>query len=167
MKNTFGNSITVTLFGESHGLEIGAVLDGLPSGIKIDEQYIKNKLSQRRPCGCISTARVESDEYKIVSGVFNGYTTGTPLCLTIPNTNVESKDYSQFKDLPRPSHADYVAEIKYKGFQDYRGGGHFSGRITAVLVAVGSILQNALERKGIYVGTHICNLYGIIPILSL
>ena len=153
MKNTFGNNISVTLFGESHGEAIGAVLDGVASGITVNEDYIKNKLMLRRPCGEISTPRKETDNFKILSGVFNGKTTGTPICLVIENNNTVSKDYN--KDIMRPSHADYAAELKYNGFQDYRGGGHFSGRITAALVAVGAILQAALEDKGILIGSHI------------
>ena len=153
MKNTFGNNISVTLFGESHGEAIGAVLDGVASGITVNEDYIKNKLMLRRPCGEISTTRKETDNFKILSGVFNGKTTGTPICLVIENNNTVSKDYN--KDIMRPSHADYAAELKYNGFQDYRGGGHFSGRITAALVAVGAILQAALEDKGIFIGSHI------------
>ena len=160
MKNSFGNSITITLFGESHGEYIGAVLDGLAPGIKIDDDYIKTKLSLRRPSGKISTARVEADEYKIVSGVFNGYTTGTPLCFLIPNSNQHSKDYGEHLDIPRPSHADYAAECKYHGFEDHRGGGHFSGRITAALVGAGAILGSALENKGIKIGSHITELHG-------
>ena len=160
MKNSFGNSITVTLFGESHGEYIGAVVDGLAPGIKIDREYINKKLSLRRPNGKISTARVEADEYRIVSGEFNGYTTGTPLCMLIPNTNQHSKDYGEHLDIPRPSHADYTAECKYHGFEDHRGGGHFSGRITASLVGVGAIIQSALEGKGIKIGSHITELHG-------
>ena len=160
MKNSFGNSITITLFGESHGEYIGAVLDGLAPGIKIDDDYIKTKLSLRRPSGKISTARVEADEYKIVSGVFNGYTTGTPLCFLIPNSNQHSKDYGEHLDILRPSHADYAAECKYHGFEDHRGGGHFSGRITAALVGAGAILGSALENKGIKIGSHITELHG-------
>lgn len=160
MKNSFGNSIVVTLFGESHGDYIGAVVDGLAPGIKIDDEYIKAKLALRRPSGKISTARVEADEYSIVSGAFNGYTTGTPLCLLIPNTNKKSADYGEKLDIPRPSHADYAAECKYHGFEDHRGGGHFSGRVTAALVAVGAILGAALEGKGIKIGSHITELYG-------
>ena len=160
MKNSFGNSITITLFGESHGEYIGAVLDGLAPGIKIDDDYIKTKLSLRRPSGKISTARVEEDEYKIVSGVFNGYTTGTPLCMLIPNSNQHSKDYGKHLDILRPSHADYAAECKYHGFEDHRGGGHFSGRITAALVGAGAILASALENKGIKIGSHITELHG-------
>lgn len=161
MKNTFGSSISVTLFGESHGETMGAVVDGLAPGIKIDSDYIAARLRERRPSGRISTARVEADEYKIVSGVFNGYTTGAPLTVLIENTNKRSKDYSALADTPRPSHADYTAAVKYRGYQDYRGGGHFSGRVTAPLVAVGAIIKRALEEKGIFIGTHISRLHGI------
>ncbi len=160
MKNTFGNSITVTLFGESHGDFIGAVLDGLAPGIKIDNEYLRHKLSLRRPSGKISTSRVEADEYRIVSGAFNGYTTGTPLCILIENTNKRSSDYGEALDIPRPGHADYTARAKYHGFEDHRGGGHFSGRITAALVAAGAILGSALEAKGIKIGSHITELHG-------
>ncbi len=159
MKNTFGHSISVTLFGESHGEEIGAVLDGLAPGIAIDEDFIRHQLSLRRPQGKISTARVEPDAFRIVSGVFEGKTTGTPLCILIPNTNTRSGDYS--KGLPRPGHADFAAECKYHGYQDYRGGGHFSGRITAALVAAGAIALLLLRQKGILIGTHIASLAGI------
>ncbi|MBQ8415517.1 MAG: chorismate synthase [Clostridia bacterium] len=159
MKNTFGQSVAVTLFGESHGSEVGAVLDGLAPGLLIDEDFIRHQLSLRRPEGKISTARVEADEFRIVSGVFEGRTTGTPLCILIPNTNTRSKDYT--KGLPRPGHADYTAECKYHGFQDYRGGGHFSGRITAALVAAGAIAILALRQNGILIGTHISRLASI------
>lgn len=159
MKNTFGQSVAITLFGESHGEQIGAVLDGLAPGIAIDEDFIRHQLSLRRPQGKISTARVEADEFRIVSGVFEGKTTGTPLCILIPNTNTRSKDYN--KGLPRPGHADYTAECKYHGYQDYRGGGHFSGRITAALVAAGAIAISALRDQGILVGTHISRLSSI------
>ena len=160
MKNVFGNSITVTLFGESHGEYIGAVLDGLAPGIKIDGEYISKKLALRRPTGKISTARVEKDEYRIVSGVYNGFTTGTPLTVLIENTNKKSSDYGDAPDIPRPSHADFTAREKYHGFEDHRGGGHFSGRITAALVAAGAIIQSALENKGIKIGSHITELHG-------
>ena len=158
MKNTFGSSITVTLFGESHGDMIGAVIDGLAPGIKIDRLYIDSMLEKRRPFGDISTGRSEKDEYNIVSGVYREYTTGTPLTILITNRDTRSSDYDALRLLPRPSHADYTAECKYHGFQDPRGGGHFSGRITAALVAAGAILLSALERKGIKIGTHISSL---------
>lgn len=161
MKNTFGNNISITLFGESHGEYIGAVLDGVCAGIVIDEEYIREKLEQRKPHGAISTKRHEPDELKIVSGVYEGVTTGTPITLLIKNTNTSSKDYSALKDTPRPSHADYVAEKKYGGNQDYRGGGHFSGRLTAPIVAAGAILSHALLKKGVTIGTHIKTLHGI------
>ena len=161
MKNTFGNALTVTLFGESHGEAIGAVIDGIAPGIKIDKNYIDEKLTLRRPSGKLSTARKETDNYSLISGVYNGYTTGTPVTVIIPNENTVSKDYAALRDTPRPGHADYTAECKYHGFQDYRGGGHFSGRITAALVAVGAILSSALFSKGIKIGTHILKLHGI------
>ena len=160
MKNTFGNSLTITLFGESHGEYIGAVLDGLAPGIKVDREYIAARLDERRPQGKISTARVEADEFIIASGEFEGYTTGAPLTVLIKNENTRSKDYSALKVTPRPSHADYTAECKYHGFQDYRGGGHFSGRVTAALVAACAIVRCALLEKGIKIGSHITELHG-------
>ena len=161
MKNTFGNSVAVTLFGESHGEYIGAVIDGLAPGIKINHEYIAHMLTLRRPNGKISTPRCEKDEYKIVSGVVADTTTGTPITILIPNENVNSGDYSQMRTVARPSHADYTAECKYHGYQDSRGGGHFSGRITAALVAAGAICKCALEEKGIYIGTHVKKCDGI------
>lgn len=155
MKNTLGDNVRFTLFGESHGEVIGGVLDGISAGVKIDEDFIKSQLQKRRPQKGIETTRVEEDNFKIISGVFNGYTTGESICILIENANVKSKDYDSIKDTPRPSHADYVAHEKYHGFNDYRGGGHFSGRMTAVIVAVGAILIKALETKNIFIGSHI------------
>jgi len=161
MKNTFGSSVAVTLFGESHGEYIGAVLDGLAPGVAIDEDYIRHMLFLRRPAGKISTSRTEQDAFRIVSGVINGYTTGTPMTILIPNENVKSGDYSAMKTLARPSHADYTAQCKYHGFQDARGGGHFSGRITAALVAAGAVCRCALEKKGVLIGTHVKKCAGL------
>ena len=161
MKNTFGTSVAVTIIGESHGEYIGAVIDGLAPGIDVNEEYINHMLFLRRPDGKISTPRKEKDEFKIVSGVINGKTTGTPITILIPNENVKSGDYSEMKTIARPSHADYTAECKYHGFQDSRGGGHFSGRITAALVAAGAICKSALEQKGIYIGTHVKKCAGV------
>lgn len=161
MKNTFGNSVALTLFGESHGPEIGAVLDGLAPGIAVDEAFIAHQLNLRRPAGAISTARHEPDVFRIVSGVFEGKTTGTPLTILIPNTVQNSKDYAATRALARPGHADYTAFAKYHGFEDYRGGGHFSGRITAPLVAAGAICVHALQARGIYMGTHIAQCGGV------
>lgn len=161
MKNTFGNNISVTLFGESHGEAIGAVLDGLPAGIPVSEDFIRHQLSLRRPVGKISTPRKEADEFRIVSGVWNGFTTGTSIAIIIPNTNTHSSDYGPMRSIARPGHADYTAYCKYNGFEDYRGGGHFSGRITAALVAAGAIIISALKAKGVTVGTHISHIHGV------
>ncbi len=155
MKNTFGNSLSVTLFGESHGAAIGCVIDGLSSGIEIDTDFICAQMEKRKGINSLSTGRREKDEVKFLSGVFENKTTGTPLCLVIENADTKSKDYSKTKDLARPGHADYTAQCRYEGFQDYRGGGHFSGRITAPLVAAGAIAISALKKKGIEIATHI------------
>ena len=161
MKNTFGTSVSVTVFGESHGEAIGAVIDGIAPGLTVDYGYIDLQLARRRPSSGVDTARQEKDEYKIVSGVFEGRTTGTPIAIIIPNTDTRSKDYSKIKDTPRPSHADYAARMKYHGYEDYRGGGHFSGRITAALVAAGAICQMALDGIGVKIGTHILKCAGV------
>lgn len=158
MKNTIGNSFTLTLFGESHGKAIGCVLDGVPSGVEVDEGFIASQMEKRKGISNISTARREADEVKILSGVFEGRTTGTPICFMIENADIKSKDYSLTKDLARPGHADYTAEMRYNGFQDYRGGGHFSGRLTAPLVAAGAVAASMLRSKGIEIGTHISTL---------
>ena len=161
MKNSFGSAITVTLFGESHGDFVGATLDGIAPGIKVERETVEHELKKRRPSGRISTARVEADEFIFASGVKDGKTTGTPLTVLIPNTNKRSGDYAALEFIPRPSHADYAASCKYHGFEDRRGGGHFSGRITSALVAVGAILKSALSELGIDIGTHISSLHGI------
>lgn len=161
MKNTFGSSVAVTIFGESHGNMIGAVLDGLASGIEVDENFIASQMELRKSVGSLSTARREADEVKIVSGVFNGKTTGTPITFIIENKDTRSKDYGELAYKARPGHADYTAQIKYHGFQDFRGGGHFSGRITAGLVAAGAVAINALRKKNIYIGTHILSCAGV------
>ncbi len=161
MKNTFGNSVAVTVFGESHGPYIGAVLDGMAPGVHVKKDYIAHMLTLRRPSGKISTPRQEKDAFEIISGVVNGRTTGTPITLLIPNENVESGDYAAMQTVARPSHADYPADCKYHGCQDTRGGGHFSGRITAALVAAGAICKSAMEEKGIHIGTHVRRCAGI------
>lgn len=161
MKNSFGTALTVTLFGESHGEEIGAVADGFAPGIPVDEEYIASRLAQRRPSGGLSTARQEPDEYRIVSGIKDGFTTGAPLTVLIPNTDTRSADYARTDGIARPSHADYTAYCKYHGYEDRRGGGHFSGRLTAPLVVLGAIAATALVGRGISIGTHIARLAGI------
>ncbi len=159
MKNNFGTNISWTLFGESHGPAIGITLDGLPAGFKIDEEQIKEDMNKRKATGKISTQRHEADEVHIISGYYNGYTTGTALTIIIENQNTKSKDYSAFHGRLRPGHADYTAFEKYNGYQDYRGGGHFSGRLTACIVAAGSICKQILKAQGILIGSHIESLY--------
>ena len=161
MKNTIGNAVTLTLFGESHGAATGVVLDGLCPGIPVDRTAIERQLDLRRPFGAISTARREPDAFEILSGVYEGKTTGTPLCISIPNTQTRSADYDALRTVARPGHADYTGYVKYHGFADPRGGGHFSGRLTAPIVAAGAILLTMLREKGIDLGTHIARCAGI------
>lgn len=160
MKNTFGNHLTVTLFGESHGPCVGVVIDGLTPGLDVDEAAISALLSRRRPQGEISTSRREADTFIIDSGVFNGKTTGTPVCIRVLNEDVRTEDYEGNR-LVRPGHADLTAHYKYHGYEDYRGGGHFSGRVTAALVAAAGIVMPALAKKGIRIGTHIAQLASV------
>ncbi len=161
MKNTFGASVAITLFGESHGEAIGAVLDGLAPGIPVDEEKIREQMLKRQGPAALGTARREPDAVRIISGVLDGKTTGTPITLLIENTNTRSGDYAALSVLPRPGHADYTALCKYHGFADARGGGHFSGRLTAPLVAAGAIAASALRGLGIRIGTHVAACAGI------
>ena len=162
MKNTFGNALGLTIFGESHGAAVGAVLDGLAAGLPVDEAYIAERMDRRRARGDgLSTARTEPDVVEFLSGVVNGHTTGTPITMMIRNTNTRSGDYAKTADLLRPGHADYTAYAKYEGWQDARGGGHFSGRITAASVAAGSICEHILAQRGMKVYTHIARCAGV------
>ena len=161
MKNTFGTSVQLTVFGESHGPAVGAVLDGLAPGIEVDESEIAAWLSRRRPSGRTDTARAEKDEFRILSGVHEGRTSGSPLTIVIPNSDIRGADYAAMQDIARPSHADFSAQAKYHGFQDKSGGGHFSGRVTAGIVAAGAVCVGALRRRGILVGTHILSCGGV------
>ena len=161
MKDTFGQSVSVTIAGESHGPALVAVLSGLAPGIPVEEAFIAAQLTRRRPAGAISTARREEDKFQILSGVFGGLTTGTPITILIPNENTISRDYAGLATTARPGHADYAAQCKYHGYQDYRGGGHFSGRVTAALVAAGAVALSALARKNIRIGTHIASCGGV------
>lgn len=151
------------IFGESHGPAIGVVLEGVPAGLEVDLGLIQNELLRRAPGRDeLSTARREPDEVHILSGVFQGRTTGTPVCAVIRNTDTRSKDYEKTRDLPRPSHADYAGRVRYGGFADYRGGGHFSGRLTAPLVVAGIFAKLALWEHGVFVGAHIKEIAGIM-----
>ena len=155
MRSSYGTNFSLTLFGESHGPAVGFVLDGLPAGIELDLQNIRDALTRRRPAGKISTQRQEADEFRFLSGFYKGRTCGTPLTFVIENTAQRSEDYDEMQFLPRPSHADYAAFAKYGGYQDPRGGGHFSGRVTAGLVAAGAIFQQILSEHGVTLGTHV------------
>ena len=154
--NSFGSKIRVTIFGESHGPAIGCVLEGLPAGESIDFEALKAFLERRAPGrNALSTSRKESDAPEFLSGVLDGVLTGAPVCAVIRNADHHSGDYAQLKDLPRPGHADYPAAIKFHGFNDVRGGGIFSGRLTAPLCVAGGILLQLLERRGIVIGAQI------------
>lgn len=155
MSSTIGNRIRLTLSGESHGKFMTATLDGLASGIEVDRDYIDKILLERRPKSIASSARREADEYEIISGVFNGFTTGAALTILMKNSDVDSSSYEKIKDLARPSQADYPAFIKYKGFNDYRGSGIFSARLTTPVCAAAAIILKELEKKGITFETHL------------
>ena len=151
-----------TIFGESHGPAIGVTLTGVPAGLELDWTAIEKDMARRAPGKSpLATARKEADQVQVLSGVFEGKTTGSPLCAMIANTDTRSADYSKTRDLARPGHADYPAHVRYQGFNDYRGGGHFSGRLTAPLVFAGAIAKQILAQRGITVGAHISSIYGV------
>ena len=162
MSGMYGMNIKMAIYGESHGASIGLVIDGVPPGLKLDLEAIEKEMARRAPGkNQLSTQRKESDSFAIQSGFFEGYTTGTPLCVVIKNSDQHSKDYSILKDKMRPGHADYAGFVRYQGFNDYRGGGHFSGRLTAPLVFIGAVAKQALAQEGILVGAHILQIADI------
>ena len=151
MSSMFGKKLKISVFGQSHSDGIGVVIDGLPPGVEVDMDALSAFMARRAPGNAsFATKRKEADAPKFLSGLFDGKTCGAPLCAVIENTNTRSQDYDNLKVTPRPAHADYTAEIKYKGFQDYSGGGHFSGRLTAGIVAAGAICLDALKKKNIW-----------------
>lgn len=156
MSSVICDKIKVSVFGESHGEAIGCVIDGLPAGIKLDMDKIYRDMARRAPGkDKTATPRLEKDIPHILSGVLNDTTTGAPLAVIIQNTNTKSGDYSNLMTVPRPSHSDYPAYVKYNGYNDIRGGGHFSGRLTAPIVFAGGIAKQILEQKGVKIGAHI------------
>ena len=159
MASSFGEKLRVSIFGESHGNGIGALIEGLPAGESIDFERLM-RFMERRQGGrnALSTARKEPDKPEFISGVLDGKTTGFPVCIQIANTNTRSGDYNNLAMKPRPSHADFTAYMKWHGHADMRGGGHFSGRLTAPLCAAGGIALQILERRGIYVGAHLASI---------
>lgn len=162
MSSCYGKNLKISIFGQSHSPAIGVVADGLPFGFEPDMEELKAFMARRAPGNNeLSTKRKEKDNFKILSGIKNGILCGAPLAAEIENSDTQSKDYSQFKDTPRPGHADYTAQIKYKGFQDEAGGGHFSGRLTAPLCLVGGICIQLLKKEGIHIGSHVERIAGI------
>ncbi len=156
MSSIFGNKFKVSVFGESHGNAIGVVLDGLPPGIELDMEFIKKEMGRRQPGkSLLTTSRNESDSFEILSGYFQEKTTGSPLCAVIFNKDQQSDDYTELKSLLRPGHADYTGFVKNNGFNDYRGGGHFSGRLTAPMVFAGAVAKHVLQMRDIIIGSHI------------
>lgn len=159
---SLGENIRVTVFGQSHSESIGAVIEGLPAGFEIDFERVRTFMRRRAPGrNLMSTQRREADEFEILSGIADGKTCGAPLCMAIKNSDAKSRDYERLKLVPRPGHADFTAYMKYKGFNDIRGGGQFSGRMTAPLCFAGAICIQLLEKQGIYVGAHIDSVHGI------
>jgi chorismate synthase len=161
MGNSIGRMFTITSFGESHGSCVGIVIDGCPAGLPITAEEIQSEVDRRRPETGIGTPRAETDIVEILSGVFNDKTTGAPICLLIQNRDVDSSEYERIRYLPRPGHADYTAWVKYGGFNDYRGGGRFSGRITATFVMAGAVARKALAQIGIEVLAHTVEIGGV------
>ncbi len=159
MSCNFGNNIKITIFGQSHSEAIGVVIDGLPAGFKIDTEKVASFMKRRAPGqNDLSTPRKEADEVKIISGVVENVTCGAPLCAIIENTNTRSGDYDKLKFIPRPAHSDFAAWVKHEGFNDIRGGGNFSGRMTAPLCFAGAVCMQILKEKGIKIGAHISSI---------
>ncbi|MCW4021276.1 MAG: chorismate synthase, partial [Candidatus Bathyarchaeota archaeon] len=153
--NSTGKAFVLTCFGESHGACIGAVIDGCPAGLPLTEKDVQNEVDKRRPgFTAISTPRKEEDRVEILSGTYRGRTTGAPLCMIIRNRDVKSETYEKIKNKPRPGHADYTAHVKYGGHNDYRGGGRFSGRITAAYVMAGAVAKKLLATIGVEILAH-------------
>nr|WP_326212700.1 chorismate synthase [uncultured Oscillibacter sp.] len=162
MSSEFGNILRVSVFGQSHGKAVGVVVDGLPAGEAIDLEELQRFLDRRRPgTGPLSTTRKETDVPEFLSGLEGGKTCGAPLCAVIKNADQHSKDYGELADKPRPGHADFTAWAKWGGHADMRGGGHFSGRLTAPLCVAGGIAKQILARRGIFVGAHLASVAGI------
>ncbi len=162
MSSTYGENLTLTIFGQSHGAAIGMTLDGIPAGLAVDFGSLQQFLNRRAPGqNDWSTPRREEDRPDFLSGIVDGFTCGAPLAAVIQNKNTRSEDYENLKDHPRPGHADYTAQIKYGGFQDAAGGGHFSGRLTAPLCIAGGLCNQWLADMGIQIGAHITCIGGI------
>ncbi|MBR2302495.1 MAG: chorismate synthase [Clostridia bacterium] len=158
MSSTWGKNVNVSIFGESHGQAIGVTINGLPAGFALDMAELQRYMAKRKPGGNLATPRSEDDLPVILSGVFNGKTTGAPLTAVIYNKNTKSGDYENISHCARPGHADYTAYVKYNGANDYRGGGHFSGRLTACIVFAGAVCSQILKSQGIEIFAHISSI---------
>lgn len=169
MGSVFGRNLKISLFGESHGAGIGVVIDGFPAGVVIEREHITRAMNRRKPGGPLATSRREADEVEILSGLLNGCTTGAPIGAIIRNTDPHSADYQAHYDIPRPSHSDYPASVKYHHHHDIRGGGHFSARITAPLVFAGALCQEYLSQKGIVLAAHLYAVQDVVdePLSSM
>lgn len=162
MSSTYGESLKLSVFGQSHGSAIGMCLDGVPAGLPVDTERLQAFLSKRAPGQtAYTTPRKEADVPEFLSGITNGYTCGAPIAAIIYNTNTRSGDYENLRDCPRPGHADFTAQIKYRGYQDVSGGGHFSGRLTAAICIAGGLCKQWLEHSGIHIAAHIHTIAGI------
>lgn len=163
MSSTYGEKLKLSIFGQSHGPAIGMVLDGIPAGLPVDLEKLQLFLNRRAPGQFdYATPRKEADRPEFLSGIVNGFTCGAPIAAMIANTNTRSGDYSELRDCPRPGHADYTAQIKYGGYQDAAGGGHFSGRLTASICIAGGLCKQWLEEMGIQIGAHIAAIGGVV-----
>lgn len=162
MSSTYGERLKLSIFGQSHGTAIGMTLDGIPAGLPVNTESLQAFLARRAPGGNqYSTPRREVDQFEFLSGIVDGFTCGAPIAAIIRNTNTRSGDYANLKDCPRPGHADYTAQIKYNGYQDTAGGGHFSGRLTAPLCIAGGLCKQWLETRGIHIAAHITMIAGV------
>lgn len=163
MSSTYGEQLKLSIFGQSHGPAIGMVLDGIPAGLPVNMEQLQSFLKRRAPGQAdYTTSRKEADSPEFLGGILDGYTCGAPIAAMIHNANTKSEDYNNLKDCPRPGHADYAAQVKYKGYQDIRGGGHFSGRLTAPICIAGGLCKQWLENMGVRIGAHIVAIGGVV-----
>lgn len=163
MSSTYGEFLKLSIFGQSHSAAIGMTLDGIPAGLPVDTEILQTFLNRRAPGkNAYSTSRNEADVPEFLSGIVNGFTCGAPIAAILPNQNINSSDYESMRDVPRPGHADYTSQAKYRGYQDVSGGGHFSGRLTAPLCIAGGLCKQWLETMGIRIGAHIVAIGGVV-----
>ena len=165
MSSIWGDNLKISLFGESHGAGVGVVIDGMPAGVKVDFEFVEAEMKRRAPgsgnTDGLVTSRKEPDKPEVLSGIHEENTTGSPICVIVRNTNTKSEDYKDFKNIPRPSHADYTGTLRYNGMNDIRGGGHFSARVTAGLVFAGALAKLVLKDRDIHIGSHLKSVHTV------